>query len=112
MIIETTDYRVDLEATGRAVLTGILRLDSPLAYDPLMMPIHKALGDTAGRFVIDISGLKFMNSAGITRLSRLILYARDLDKPIAVVASPRVRWQHKTAASLKRLYRDVEVMTA
>lgn len=108
MKFESEDYGIDCSAPATAVLRGVLRLPSPLSYEERFQPIRAAL-DTAAAYTIDITAVVFMNSSGITGLSRLVLHARGLDRPLTLVGAEAVPWHEKTLLSLKRLYGKVDV---
>ena len=108
MKIETADYSLDCSG-GVAVLDGVLRLHSPVAYEGVFEGVREALLAATSTFVIDLAGVRFMNSSGITALSRLVLLARNSDKPLMIKGNTQVAWQQKTITSLQRLYKGLEV---
>ncbi len=108
MRTETADFVIDCGA-DQAVLRGVLRLPSPSAYEGPFEGIHKGLAAASTRYVVDICGVKFMNSSGITAISRLVLLARTLEKDLVFVGSSSIPWQGKTIRSLQRLYRGLGV---
>lgn len=91
-----------------ARVTGVLRLAAPADYEPFFEPLREAV-DTTDRFSIDLSGVRFMNSSGITSLSRIVLRARSQDKPITLIGADGVSWQTKTLGLLRRLYDKLDV---
>jgi hypothetical protein len=108
MKFESDDYGIDCSSAASAVLRGVLRLPSPLSYEERFEPIRSAI-DASTAYTIDITAVVFMNSSGITGLSRLVLHARGLDRPLTLVGAEAVPWHEKTLLSLKRLYGKVEV---
>lgn len=107
MNIETDDFAVSIEG-DRSRLVGVLRLATPAAYKKIFDPLTDAL--TANdAFTVDIVEVKFMNSSGITALSRLVLAARKQDKPLTILGTEAVAWQKKTITSLKRLHKKLTV---
>jgi hypothetical protein len=104
------DYSVELPAPDRAVLRGVLRLESPVAYDRVFEPIHAALERAAeAPFTVDVSELVFLNSSGIRALGALVLAARRDRRPLVLLGRRSIPWQQKTVASLQRLYTGLRV---
>ena len=105
MTTESVGYEIEV-GTGTAALRGVLRLASPLAYEELFAPIRTALDETKGTdgLTIDIRQLQFLNSCGVTALSRLILHARSQQLPIGFIGAGSVAWHGRTLSSLQRLY--------
>lgn len=102
------DYGLEC-ADGRTVLSGVMRLASPNSYEGVFEPVKKGIADAAAVYTLDITRLKFMNSSGITALSRLVLHARTHNKQLVVMGTETVAWQKKTLTSLQRLYSRVDV---
>lgn len=110
MLIDNNDFAIDVSVPERAVVSGVLRLPSPAAYEERFKPIREALTRAKGdAYTIDISGVQFLNSSGITGLSRLVLLARTNETPLVLVGSSRTSWQAKTLRPISRLYDKVEV---
>ena len=110
--MQPDDYRIDTSAAGRAVIEGVLRLHSPLEYETVFEPIKDGITAAESAYTIDISGVRFMNSSGITALSRLVLLTRTQDKSLVIVGRSATQWQSKTIRSLERLYSKLEVQLA
>ncbi len=103
MNMEDADHRIENTAAG-CTMTGVLRLATPGAYERIFNPIHDAMIACKTTYVVDIRGLNFMNSSGITALSRLVLAARKLDLPLRILGAESIAWQRKTITSLRRLH--------
>ncbi len=101
-------FTIDTTAPELARLAGIMRLSSPADYEDRFEPMRKALNH-APSYTIDVSQVRFLNSSGITSLSRLVLLARAQDKDLVVIGSESVQWHAKTLHLLKRLYARLEV---
>lgn len=107
------EYTITLDqASHSATLSGVLRLSSPVAYRPVMQPIQDAIEAGPPSYRVDLRGLSFMNSSGVTALSRLVMAARQHDVPLVCVVNDAVPWQRKTLSSLARLYPKIELVTA
>lgn len=111
MRIETKEYALECadDNTG-AALSGSLRLASPAAYEEAFGPIKRALA-VSTNFKLDLSSLNFMNSSGITGLSRIVLAARSGNKELTIVVNEQVAWQKKTITSLQKLYPKLKLLT-
>ena len=106
------EYTITLDGQrNAATLSGVLRLSSPVAYRPVMQPIQDAIEAGPPSYRIDLGGVTFMNSSGITALSRLVMAARQHDVPLVCVVNDGVPWQRKTLSSLARLYPKLELVT-
>jgi len=112
MKTESGDYSVRiLDNQQGVVIAGVLRLLSPSAYEPVFDPIRKELEKATGNYAVDIADLIFLNSSGVTGLSRLVLLARSHSRGIDFIVSETVPWQKKTMTSLQRLNPKVTVRT-
>lgn len=88
---------------GRCAVSGVLRLASVDAYAPVLAGVAEALR-TWPRLTLDLRELAFLNSSGVRALARLVLAARDADRPLALVGTTRYPWQAKAAASLRAIH--------
>ena len=108
MVRSTPDYRIAIEP-GHAVLDGVLRLNSALAYESVLEEVRDGVAQARDMFVIDVRGLVFLNSSGITALTRLVLLARDRRITLVFNGQREVPWQRRTLVTLRRLYSDLVV---
>lgn len=107
---DASDFTLRMHPDGNGVtLLGIMRLVSPTAYRKVLGPVYDAMGVCAGTFQIDIADLQFMNSSGITALSRLVMLARERNIGCVCVVNDSYAWQRKTLLSLQRLYPKFEL---
>ncbi|MCP4049617.1 MAG: hypothetical protein GY730_02810 [bacterium] len=109
MIIETEDYKIDCTDKRKAVISGVLRLQSPISYNEAFKNIKKHMEDSPDSYTIDISELIFLNSAGITSFARLILLARNKDITINFIGKQDIPWQQKSIVSLKKLWEKLNI---
>ncbi len=108
----SADYRVVCEEAGRASVSGVLRLPSLKAYESALEPVRSGLSNAAAVYTVDVTDLQFINSSGITALSRLVVQARSEDKGLVFRINRSIAWQERTLTLLKRLYAKVEVEVA
>lgn len=103
------DYQVDTTRPNTVVLSGTLRLASVGHYDELLAPVRAALETGPEQYTIDLRKVQFINSSGISTLSRLVLIARDFETRLLLRGRADVRWQARTLASFTRLSPKVAV---
>lgn len=98
----TKDFKIQLDE-AKAVMSGVLRLPSPRSYDEYFQPIEENIAK-ADAFTIDLTEVTFLNSSGITAVSKLIFLAKKHDKAITFHLNPTIPWQPKTFASVAKLW--------
>ena len=103
------EYTIDLGQPGRAVLRGVLRLESPAAYGRLFRPIAEELARPGEPYTIDVREVVLMNSSGIRALGTLVLAARGAGRSLVLAGRRAVPWQRKTMSSLAALFDRVEI---
>lgn len=109
MVNETEDYKVVVDETNHeAHISGIMRLQSPSAYDKPFEGIANSL-DKFETFRINIEDLAFLNSSGISSLARLVLKARQHNTALIIECKQDIPWQEKTLSSLTKLYPSLEI---
>lgn len=108
MEIKTEDYTIQTSIGSKSVIEGIMRLTSPAAYEKDFEHIQQGIQNSP-QYTVDISKVNFMNSSGITALSRLVLLARNTNKALTLVIDEGIPWQKKTIGSLKKLYEKLEI---
>ena len=111
MTIETETYSIaEIPEDSAIVIKGTLRLQGREQYQP----IYKLLLDSAsradGKLTLDMRGLIFLNSSGISALSLFVIEMRKIEKPISIVGSSAVTWQSKSLMNFQRLYEQVEII--
>ncbi len=105
------EYSLNVDKSNNtATLSGVMRLASPIAYKPVLQPIQDAIDASPPQLRIDLSGLVFLNSSGVTALSRLIMSARQNNVGLVCVVDDAVPWQRKTLSSFQRLYPRLELV--
>ncbi|MDA1353783.1 MAG: hypothetical protein O3A01_04840 [bacterium] len=112
MINETEDYKVIVDEDGsEAFISGIMRLQSPSAYEKPFEGIINTL-DKCENLLINIEELAFLNSSGISSLARIVLKARQLNVSLIIKCKQEIPWQEKTLTSLAKLYPSLEIQTS
>lgn len=109
MMFDRDDYSVTCSPGDEtAVLRGVMRLATPAAYEKVFAPLTARV--TSGEpLCVDLTNVTFMNSSGIRALATLVLNAKAHSARLRLIASQRVPWQNKTAASLAAVSKDLTV---
>jgi hypothetical protein len=100
---ESFDIRLE-EENSTVLFKGALRLCGTEDYAPILDLLKETLAGSAMPIVLDLRELDFLNSSGITMLSRFVMEARD--RPgidVQVLASETVPWHARSLRNLQRL---------
>ena len=112
MNITTEDYQAIFDPANFVVtIKGSLRLAGVSAYEPLKNLIIEAEQQAAGKLTWDLSGLKFLNSSGITTLSmHLFAMKKQAKVQLKVIGSKDIPWQEKSLRNLKKIWNEIEII--
>jgi hypothetical protein len=92
------------ENSSTVVLKGALRLSGTADYAPILEMLRETFNTTAKPIVLDLRDLDFLNSSGITMLSRFIIEARDCAGiQLEILASEAIPWHARSLKNLQRL---------
>lgn len=100
---ESFDIRLE-EEHSTVLFKGALRLCGTEDYAPILDMLKETLATPAMPIVLDLRELDFLNSSGITMLSRFVMEARN--RPgidLQVLASEAVPWHGRSLRNLQRL---------
>jgi hypothetical protein len=100
---ESFDIRLE-EENSTVLFKGALRLCGTDDYAPILNMLKETLTSPAMPIVLDLRELDYLNSSGITMLSRFVIEARD--RPgidVQVLASETVPWHARSLRNLQRL---------
>ena len=112
MIVTTDKYSVEFKKDDREViLKGTLRLQDKEQYRQIYDILLKSATETS-RFPlkINISGLKFLNSSGISSLSLFIIQMRKQEKDIVFLGNKSIPWQVSSLKNFQKLYSKIEII--
>jgi hypothetical protein len=103
--IKTDEYTASYDpASATVVVSGSVRLQSTADYDPIVS-LMNAAHDAHPKMTLDLRGLQFLNSSGISAISRFVIGARKADKAdVTVLGSSSVFWQTKSLSNLQKLW--------
>lgn len=109
--INGDSYRVVLEGDARIAFTGALRLSGTEEYAPILELLKSTADGTTAGVTVDLRELEFLNSSGITMLSRFVIYVRDCTGiTLEFLASATVAWHSRSLTNLQRLMPAVSVV--
>jgi hypothetical protein len=110
--IHGESFEIVLEEHNSTVLfKGALRLCGTEDYAPILDMLKETLTDPTTPIVLDLRQLDFLNSSGITMLSRFVIEARDhAGIAIQVFASESVPWHARTLKNLQRLMPTLSIL--
>jgi hypothetical protein len=97
-------FEVRLEENNTVHFKGALRLSGSDDYGPILTMLKSTLDDEQKPVVVDLRELDFLNSSGITMLSRFVIEARNrAEVNLFFFASEAVPWQTRSLTNLQRL---------
>jgi len=100
---ESFDVQLE-EKTSTVLFKGAIRLCGTEDYAPILDMLQETLINPATPIVLDLRELEFLNSSGITMLSRFVIQARDhTGIDLQVLASEAVPWHARSLKNLQRL---------
>jgi hypothetical protein len=103
--IHGESFDIQLEEESSTVLfKGALRLSGTEDYAPILNMLKETPASPTTPIVLDLRELDFLNSSGITMLSRFVIEARDhTGIDVQVLASEAVPWHARSLRNLQRL---------
>ncbi len=103
--INGESFAIQLDEGNSTVLfKGALRLSGTEDYAPILDLLKETLMSPANPIVLDLRELDFLNSSGITMLSRFVIEARDhAGIDVQFLASESVPWHARSLKNLQRL---------
>lgn len=109
--IQGESFEVRLEPDNSTVLfKGALRLSGTEDYAPILNMLKETLINPAAPIVLDLRELNFLNSSGITMLSRFVIEARDRSGIyLMFLASEAVPWHARSLKNLQRLMPSLSI---
>ena len=106
---ESYDIRCD-EGAREVIFNGTLRLSGMEEYQPILDLMRRCLCDGGAHAVLNVKGLEFLNSSGITMFSRFIIDARQQpDLQVKIVCSELIPWHARSLKNLQRLMPALEI---
>ncbi|WP_342752252.1 slr1659 superfamily regulator [Aphanothece hegewaldii] len=99
------NYCIDYDSpTTTIIFKGSLRLSGMEDYSPIANLLEDVALQNKPLITIDLKGLEFLNSSGISMLSKFVINIRKLNKSqLLIKGSDNVPWQGKSLKNLQRL---------
>jgi hypothetical protein len=83
---------------------GSLRLSGMEEYEPIINLLDGLANQDPEQIILDLTGLEFLNSSGISMLSKFVINIRKKNSTqIIVQGSGAIPWQGKSLKNLQRL---------
>lgn len=105
MEINGDDYSVKFDDTSSSIIfSGSLRLCGTQGYAAVTELLDSVLEQDRELITMDLTELQFLNSTGITTISKFIIKTKNRGKTnLAIEGNSAVTWQRKTLKHLIRL---------
>ena len=105
MEIKTDDYRVWYEAATATVnFQGLLRESGIPDYQPIEQLLDQAIAQEPPTLTMNLQELEFLNSSGMSVLSRFVIGVRKKRTiQLVVKGSKEIPWQGKLLGNWQRL---------
>ena len=103
--VKGEDYIVQFDPDSVSVyFQGELSLGGPTEYAPITNLLNKVAESEPNRMTIDLRNLVFVNSSGISMLSKFVLSMRKKTAvQLVVLGSNDMPWQGKSLKNLEKL---------
>jgi len=111
MEIESKNYRVIYdEVSHNIIFDGSLRLNGSAEYASISELLNNVAQQEPEKIVLDLKKLKFLNSSGISILSRFVINVRKRQNiQMLVIGAKQNPWQGKSLKNLQRLMPALEL---
>ena len=105
MEVRNDEYCVAYDAdTVTVTFQGSLRLGGMEEYAPIVDVLNDVAGTDPEIITLDLKALEFLNSSGISMLSKFVISIRKKKNiGISVKGSQNIPWQGKSLKNLQRL---------
>lgn len=105
------DYTVYYDPDSATVyFQGELSLSGPPDYTPIAQLLASVVTQPPSVLTLDLTQLEFLNSSGISVLSKFIIGLRKREPlPIVVVGSTEIPWQGKSLKNLEKLLPSLQL---
>jgi len=114
MEIKTDKYSIIYDPTTATVTcTGSLLLNGIKEYEPILQIFNAAAEQQQpNQLMVDMRGLKFLNSSGINMMTKFVINVSDikmLTLALTVICDKKIAWQEKLSKNLRRLMPTLKV---
>lgn len=111
MKIETEHYSLVYDETTKVInCEGSLRLNGSEEYVLIMKVLNTVVDQEPSEVILNLEKLKFLNSSGISMLSKFIINVRKKKNiHMIVLGSKDIPWQKKSLKNLQRLMPSLQL---
>ncbi len=111
MEISGENYRVSYDPQSATVnCEGSLRLYGASGYSSIVELFNKAADQKAPTLILNLQELQFLNSSGISALSKFVIRVRNNKTSTLVVrGTDAYRWQSESLTNLQRLMPEIQL---
>jgi hypothetical protein len=108
--INHDDYQISYDpATAVITLAGTFRLRQQ-EYEPVVQILNEAADAQPAALTLDVRRLEFLNSVGISSLSRFVLRVRQHHaSALTVRGSMAISWQRRSLPNLQRFMPELQL---
>ncbi|OQY46525.1 MAG: hypothetical protein B6242_07535 [Anaerolineaceae bacterium 4572_78] len=105
MKIEGQNYIVTYDSSSSTICCeGAFRLRGMAEYSPIMELLDTVANQKPKNVILNLTGLKFMNSSGINVISKFVIkLRRQKSSDLVVLCTSKYPWQIKSLRNLERL---------
>lgn len=110
--IKNDEFAVEYDSEAHSVaFQGTIRLQTSDDYAPVTALLQRAHEAAAGgQMTLDFRHLQFLNSSGISMISKFVIGARKQDRSTLLVLGNReIYWQQKSLGNLQKLWPKVQI---
>ena len=109
--IQGEEYSVCYDvATSTIRFEGSLSLPGLEDFSPVINLLNTALDSAPPKLILNLRKLEFLNSSGISILSRFVIKARSQSETMLVLhGSEAIIWQKRSLRNLQRLMPAIEL---
>ncbi|MCW6035662.1 hypothetical protein K4A83_05160 [Spirulina subsalsa FACHB-351] len=105
------DYRILYDEQGNTVaFYGELSLSGSKDYEPIKQLLEEATSEELEQFTLDLKELYFLNSSGISMLSKFVIGMRKSDTQLIVIGSEEIPWQKKSLSNLQKFLPSLQLV--
>ena len=110
--IKDTDYAVQYDSESTAIdFAGLLSLGGAKEYAPIANLLNKVAADEPEEITLNLKKLEFLNSSGISMLSKFVLGLRKKKKIQLVILGSRDQpWQSKSLKNLQKFLPSLKLV--
>ena len=105
MQVKGDNYNVWYDKNNGAInFDGALRLTGMQDYAPILKLLNEIASTEPASMILNLQGLEFLNSSGISMLSKLVIGMRKKKSvKMKILGSNSIPWQGKSLKNLQRL---------